>query len=368
MMDRTSSYRDLGNYDAMLDLSHSHCAKKDKIVEYVNNHRFKCHGNDITLANQCYDLSSSSPDVSMRKKIKEDISKTLKESNCLEYYFRNDPPNVLSGKNYTFITDSQGNIVSAGDGSYVRALLAKDNKTNSLVVVKLVRTKNSHSLDVLMEEYALTRLAHQVLKDGCYTPHVKGLLLLKENELLGKHFFPYVLVQEYAGLVSGFPVSLSVDEALQESKKGNSLFSEVEWEEICLKVVHGADQFRDNNITHIDIHPKNVLIQLGQEELKIVFIDFGISVGNWNYSPSPVFSTKPAKVFPQTAPALYELPKPLPTTDLYSCAYLIQNVASATGNSKLEQEMQKYRSKAPEERTVHLYSIVEEHIDYRRGH
>ena len=351
----------LDNHDATRGVveQYSKLAMKDNVKRFIDNHRFSTRDINFDVSAECLDC--------FRSNDLDDIGKVIEENPHIQEYFTHDPPQLLSGKDYTIITSHQRQVI-VGSGSFGVAFLGKENKSNNLVVIKLMMDPDA-PLIRLLEEYAMQRRASHVLRDGCSAPEVKGILVLKEDAKLRRDYYPYLLVQEFCAFASG-AVGLTLDAALKQNAK-SPMFSETEWEDISFKLLHGTNQLQKHNIHHLDLHSENILLQLFEDELKVIFIDFGHAIGTWSTGDIPIFHA-PSYFVPgttYTAPELFTQSYPLKTSDFYSCAYMIKDIADETkprdktGNTRLGQEMQQYIAMVPEKRTGYsdLYYRVQKH-------
>ena len=329
----------------------------DNIKRYFEDYWFSTWASSFNVSDECLD--------SFRSTDLDEIGETIEANPHIQKFFTDDPPQLLSGKDYTLITSYRW-PVCVGKGSFGVALLAIENDSKKLVVVKLILRQDARLID-LLTEYALQRSAWHTLKDGCSAPEIKGIMILKDEARLERDFFPYLLVQDFCGFTSGGVRSLTLKAALEEHSK-NPMFTKTQWEDICLKLLRGVNQLQKQNIHHLDIHSENILLQMEGNGLKVFFIDFGLSMGSWSSGIEGIFKEPPfySHGATHTAPELFTRSRPLKTSDFFSCAYLIEEIANEIGNTPLRQEMHKYRHTyiVPEERPgfEELYPMVRKHL------
>ena len=350
------------NYAAELDiLPCDDLEMKENVVRYVSNHKFPvCENEQIMDFNLSVDCCC--------KYVCMDDARAL--NNVLREYphFATvKPPHFLASREYSLITVNKKNVC-VGRGAESTCFLAKNNKSNELVVIKLITT-TFWDVKRMLDECAMQTLASITLKDGCRAPEVKGFMVLEKNSKLRELCFPYLIVQEFCGILPGSTSSLSIRTALEEQIKGNPVLSERQWEDVSLQLLRGADQLAQVPIHHLDIKHENLLLQMVGDEINVVFIDFGLSIGTWSSENGTIFPLNPGmdpSMYPQIAPELFQLSRPLSTSDLFSCAFVIENIANINGNAELAQAMVEYRSMHPAERPgfLYVYYKVDDHCLY----
>ena len=272
---------------------------------------------------------------------------------------------LLSSCQYSIVT-SEGKPVVIGNGSGKKLILAKENETQELVVIKISDDKDD-ALE-LVREFGMQNKAFDVLDGNIGSPVFRGFLqVVRSSSFSGKGNVRYFPVCEFCPAVSQLPFSLTVEQALDEHKQGRSLLTKDEWISMIQELLDAAKTYKENNICHLDINLNNVLLVFIEDRVFPVIIHYEFA-RNLNYKTrngEPVFP--PSNVFrlhPHTAPELIELDHPLETSDLYSIAYIIRAINNQVLHcERLEWELRPYFDSEPQERYTNLSFKIMFHLE-----
>ena len=274
---------------------------------------------------------------------------------------------LLSSSDYTVIT-SGGKPVVIRFGNQGKVILAKENQTQDLVVIK-ISDYNKDAVDLVVE-FGMQNIAHDVLYGCIGAPVFRGFLqVLRSSPLSNERNFRYLPVCEFCPVVPQLPFSLTMQQALDEHKNGRSLITRDEWISIIHELLKAQKTFERNNICHLDLNLNNVLILFMEDRVFPIIIDYGCSrmLNSKNKSGEPIIT---ASVFdtklhhPHTAPELFELDHPLPTSDLYSIAYIVSCINQDILHcERLLWELRNYLNSKPHERYTHLTFKIKFHLE-----
>ena len=270
--------------------------------------------------------------------------------NCLsinQHRFNDLRINLLSGKDYELTTEfTRGKPRLLGEGTYGAVLLARDRGTNNYVVLKFIKKEHGQIEDII-NEYSMQRKASKILRAGCKTPNIVGIMKLSETSALNRYFNEYILVQEFCSSTPSSQFSMTVEEALEEHKRGKQIFSQKQWQHICLQLVSAAHQLNKGGIMHLDLKANNTLLQIRRNQLIVCVIDYGMAMG-------PKERVKRDTIFDKSCINQYYgiemfiYPYPFKYSDMYLISNIIEIVAkSVMRNKGLEDEMRFYRAVFP---------------------
>ena len=338
--------------------SPSHQSVEKRIVDYAPLTSLGTFDKEFKLKEECKDLKG---------KRDLNIDHVIYHNLQLQSMFKNDPPKLLSGEDFTLIT-SGGKPVFIGQGTNGSVLLAQERFSLKLVAVKLIQHENSMTtLAGLLKEYAFQRKGSKIFMNGKrFVPKAIGILRLKSTSPMAQRYCSYMLVSEYCSLANGLPQSLSLHTAIKLHKEGRILFTDKQWEKLCLDILDAVNALNTNNIYHLDIKPNNIVLQFHGHEIWPILIDYGLSRTSTctiRFSPVPDQET----LYPHTAPELISATHqcfPLVTSDLYGVSYVIMQINTILKSFLLDIELRSYRAMLPAHRQVYLYfrEIIRSHL------
>ena len=261
----------------------------------------------------------------------------------LKRHFKNKLPRILDGANYKVTA-----MLSAGEKHLL--LLANHRNTNEDVVIKMsVTPMDDKRIYELLKEYMFQDQAHQVLKETCRTPQPLGLIYVRKKEI-------YMMVSKFCPFLPGYYSVLTLKDALSSHATRPRLKS-IEWRNICLSLISAAKKLQKNDIYHNNICHKNILLEVSDNHIVPVIIDFSKASRGERGTTTPLYEPVPNKEsgeqHPAVAPELYEQSNPLPTSDLYSVAYLILKVSVYLKSPGMENYITHFRLQDPRNRTDH---------------
>ena len=277
-----------------------------------------------------------------RQKENEFLAPTFRQEECL---------NMLKGNDYELIT-SEGVPVCIGSGLCGEILLAKHRSTNELVAIKIYN-KFVPKLTSMLKEAAIQSRASTVLDGEVKVPKFVGFFCLKEASWHATKMAKYLFVTQFCGVIRNLPHAMT----LLEAGHIPNFFTQQEWPRICQMLITAADKMQNHDIYHLDIKLANIVLQLDGDIVTPFLIDFGLALNSCGVSQrKTVYLPRPRKEMPQhSPPELYKSNKPLPTSDIYSIARLIEKIGKFIRCEQLMKEMKEYRKKKPKHRPGHIY-------------
>ena len=296
---------------------------------------------DIDLASDVCDYKKDEKDG--------DVESCIEEFPELTEYFRNDPIKLLSGAEYE-IRRSMGKPIVLGEGTYGVTYLGIERETNRAVAIKLIKDKVR--LKRVLKEYYFQSRANKLLTKGCKTPKVEGLMRLRASSHLQKSYLPFLLVQECCTNLDGNFHSMTVEDVMDEHKRGREVLNKDQWESLCATLISGVKELNRGGIYHLDIKQNNVMLQVNKdEELVLWLIDYGLSMAKGErVKGASIYRGACRSRYPTE---LFAFPHVFKSSDLYMVAYMIGDIAKVIGNEGLEEEMENYRLSASALRDDH---------------
>ena len=284
-------------------------------------------------------------------------------SQQLNRYFRNKVPPILNGEIY--------NAVALIDRNDEWTTILANDKTNPHniddVIIKIPHQQDKDSVLKLMREYLFQEQAYKLLTLQCRTNQPLGFI---RQRYAGDESYKYMLVTKFCPFLPGYYSILTLKEALYSHSK-KPLLRKIEWRNICLSLITAVRELQKNDIYHNFIRQENIMLEISDERIVPVLTDFSKSScgdrlqGSGRVVESAsIFPYLPKeetdKTFPAAARELFMQPNPLPTSDLYSVAYVILMVSVYLELPDLENYMQEFRQQKPDERHDHhaVYDAV----------
>ena len=265
-----------------------------------------------------------------------ELPRAIANNPILQNYFGHHMPPLLKGSDYTALR-------YLGQGSYGKVVLAQENSTSKLVVVKISFENNN--LVSLLHEYMHQERTHRALRgSSCTAPAPLGFIRMRSNTAtIG---YMYLLVSEFCPVVPNAKSALTMFKAMNEHMAGRPLLSIEDWKSISLALIDATITFLRNDIYHNDIKTDNVMICFNERnEPHPVIIDYGLACRSVTYNTHSFFYRRPdIDIFNKhNGPELFLLPHPLNTSDLYSVAFLLEELGRDVGFKSIQQIAFKYR-------------------------
>ena len=263
----------------------------------------------------------------------------------LKSYFKDRAPPILNGEDYKV-------TAYVGKGKNAMILLAEERNSKDDVIIKIIFEEfTDYTLRKLLDEYMYQEQAYEVLKSNqCRT--TKPLGFIRQKASADKPHF-YMFVAKYCPVLPGYYSVLSCDEAVSLHGK-KPICRKIEWRNIFLALIKGVEVLQKNDIYHNDLNRGNILLEVSDNRIDPVLIDFGNSsrgkTGRKVPRYKPLSKQESDVQFPYTARELFEQPDPLPTTDLYSLVTIILDVAKIIKLPTLENYALRYRQEKPQDR------------------
>ena len=260
-----------------------------------------------------------------------------------------------------------GEPVLIGKGSAGTLILARHNDTGKFVVIKLLSTNTMK----LCLEFTLQAKAHQVL--GRHAPDVVGFLQVKKSSSLNKGCpegqMRYLPVMEFCPLVPDSKVSMTLLQAAFCHLGGTRMLSKKEWANIFLTLIDKVNNLQSNDIYHLDLKPDNIMLCFDGDEPYPVIIDYGIAqtVDRHRKRSVIIKTTLNPEMLPHCAPELFQQNYPLPTTDLYSLAFVMICINTRVLKSEaLHKSLINFRESSPASRMDYeeFKSLIESVLNY----
>ena len=270
------------------------------------------------------------------------IINLIRDENVSQY-LRSHRPSMLNGRNYKVIA-----LVSSGENHLT--LLATDRNSNEDVVIKMpVTPMTDKNIVELLKEYMFQQQAHALLKENCKTPQPLGFIRVRKKGI-------YMMVSKFCPFLPGYYSVLTLKDALS-SHATRPRLRKCEWRNVCLSLITAVLTLQRGNIYHNNICHKNVLLQVSDNSIVPVIVDFSKASRGVTGKTTPLFEPVPnresGEQHPSVAPELYQQPNPLATSDLYSVLYLIMKVSVYLQFPNIENYITDYRLKDPRDRDGH---------------
>ena len=190
--------------------------------------------------------------------------------------------------------------------------------------------------------------AHHVLNGYCKAPKPLGFI---RQRPVPNEPYEYMMVSQYCPVLPGYYSSLTLVEALALHAK-KPIIRKIEWRNICLSLIHATQLLQKNDIYHNDLVSCNILLEISDNRVEPVIIDFGAGTRGKTGNRRPMYGPLSA-MQPSSTPELYRGPDPLPTSDLHSISYVILRICAFLNLPKLEDYILEYRLQKPEKRDGH---------------
>ena len=304
------------------------------------------------------DIDMSAQRYDPREKPLRDL---IEKDESLRQYFRGNVPALLECQKYCIV--SRIGRGGSGDG-----LLAMQKADNRLVFVKTCpgQLRDTKQLSLLLKEFMHQDLAHKALDRNCRAPRPLGFIPRRSDPSDPKSV-QYMMVSEFCAVIPGDCVPLSVAEALMQHSK-RPLLSTKEWREIMRKLIRSTEKLNEETkIYHLDLKPDNIMLQITNNRIEPIMIDFGLSTRYGRREKGPILVSKlnPSKYHPHSAPELFQQSQPSKTCDIYGISFILHQVGTVLHIAELQQYISNFRSLPPEKRPNHrcFASDVEERFE-----
>ena len=282
---------------------------RPSVTEYVKNHTLSdC--TDVNLIANSYDGVDDG-----------ELAYTINNNLELREHFNGKQPPLLSGTGYDVISN-------IGSGCYGRVILAQHIITKDMVVVKipLQVDKDPYYLDSMLKEFVNQEKAYYALRrQACTAPQPLGFIRMKSAN--APQGFIYLSVSEYIPVLPNAHCTLTVLQACREHGEGRSLINREEWVVLIQDLIDATNTLLNNDISHNDIKEDNIMIQYRSDgRPKLVLIDYGLTTKQITSNYHPMFELpSDCSIYDShNAPELFFESSPLPTSDLYSVAKLVE--------------------------------------------
>ena len=302
--------------------------------------------------------------------IDRNIQQIIHASPTLGNYFNlgADAPPMLDGEKYKVIAE-------VGSGRYGKVVLAEEDGTGEEVIIKVpLKRTTPQLLKAILTEYMYQELACIALKHTVTVPEPLGIIRQQGDEHEGG--YRYLVVSQFVPLLPGFYASFPIDYMIKNHNT-KEFVRLIEWENICLNLIKAVEELYKNDLYHLDLHCGNVMIEIADNSIQPVIIDFGTAMRRDSRAGrrGSIFKagghTPEERKFlwPQIAPELYDSVIPLPTSDLYGVSSIIMFIAKAVKLPIVTRYINTFRDQEPANRDMHdvFFEKIKQAFTEERG-
>ena len=286
------------------------------------------------------------------------LMKIIKANSSLKAYFKdNGYPHTLNGEKFKV----KSTLTEIGRYKFVCLAEDETSASKNLVVIKFPKSATDAELcRKLLFEYMMQDHAHTCTYHGmCTVPKPLGFIRYDiSNYIMGEKGLAYLFVSTFCPVDPGASITLDLKRALR-LHSFKPILTVMEWKNICKYLIEGFESLQKNDIYHNNVRSSDVLLQFYENSVQPVIIGFSSSSreGEMNIDPS---QPPPQSFYPNTgmatltsphvAPELFQQPHPLPTSDLYGVAHIIEEISRALGLLRTMTLMQNFRQMNPRAR------------------
>ena len=213
------------------------------------------------------------------KDLAEYLAKKIGKSMTLRQLYGPYKPPVLPPSEFE-ILKKNGKPYILGRGGFASVILARNIITQDLVAIKLtnkIRKDEERHEDCMLKEVGLFLKGQEALNDGKPVA-LHGFLKIKDNSPLAKYSHKLMPVLGVASLTPNDPVCISVRQAVDMMREDSvKLFTTQTWAQILMQILEGTNSMYESGVRHADLNSTNILLTVVGDEVKVSFIDFGLS-------------------------------------------------------------------------------------------